>query len=52
MKGANTEPCAIMRSPPSIIIITIMGVSHNFFLILRNKNSSLINSILLIKTDF
>ena len=54
MKGAITEPCAKIISPPKTIIIIIKGANHNFFLLNKNKIISLKNSIntLLFRTDF
>lgn len=45
MKGAITEPLAIINNPPRMIKIKIIGANHNFFLDLKNNKSSLINSI-------
>ena len=45
MNGAKADPSAMIKSPPSINITIKIGVSHNFFLILRKKKNSLIISI-------
>ena len=44
MKGATTDPLASISNPPSINITMMMGASHSFFRILRNVQSSFINS--------
>ena len=44
MKGATTEPCAIISKPPSINITMIIGMSHNFLRTRRKVQSSFINS--------
>ncbi len=46
IKGANTEPSAIISREPKIRIIITMGISINFFLEIKNVNSSFKNSIL------
>ncbi len=47
MKGATTEPCAIINSPPSISITKIIGASQSFLRLLRNAQSSFRISIFL-----
>jgi len=40
MNGATTDPCDKTSNPPTVSIITIIGISQNFFRVQRNRANS------------
>ena len=47
MKGATTEPCAIISKPPSINMTIMIGASQSFLRTLKNAQSSFKKSIVI-----
>ena len=45
MKGATTEPCESIKSPPKTTITKMIGANQSFFRTRRNIHSSFKNSI-------